>query len=197
MNLIPCYTRYMDQLIVIIAHQMLFQGMFALKNYFLKRRLKMQIRGQNKEANISTAFFVLFISLSSILAGWDVSVGRIPLMNPTATFLLSLMLLILSLLISAFSLSHLKDSWRVGVIDEQETKLITSGIYRFTRNPYFVSYLLMFMGYSILLQNVLLIILSVIGFGLVHWMVRKEERYLLSIHGDMYRQYQQSTRRYL
>ena len=92
---------------------------------------------------------------------------------------------------------HLKDSWRVGVLEEQKTELITTGIYRFTRNPYFVSYLLTLVAYTVLLQNVILLGLSIVGFGCVHRMVMKEEAYLYSVHGDAYLQYKMKVPRYI
>ena len=87
--------------------------------------------------------------------------------------------------------------WRVGVIEEQRTALVVDGVYRLTRNPYFVAYLLMFAGYTVLLQNLLLLALWLIGFGLVHAMVRKEEAYLERVHGQAYRDYRARVPRYI
>ncbi|MBC8377461.1 MAG: isoprenylcysteine carboxylmethyltransferase family protein, partial [FCB group bacterium] len=109
----------------------------------------------------------------------------------------SLLLLIINLVISLFSLLHMRDSWRVGVIDEQQTELITSGIYSITRNPYFVSYNIMFVAYALLLQSFILMVLTIVGISLVHWMVRKEERYLQEIHGSRYMKYCSEVSRYL
>jgi protein-S-isoprenylcysteine O-methyltransferase Ste14 len=111
--------------------------------------------------------------------------------------LLSLPLLALNLLIGLASLRDLGDSWRVGVIEEQRTALVNDGIYRYSRNPYFVSYLLLFAGYTVLLQNALLLALSLLGFALIHRMIRREEHYLLGVHGDDFRGYCQRTPRYL
>jgi len=106
------------------------------------------------------------------------------LLNDDFTMVVGLGLLALNLIISAVSLMGLKDSWRVGVLEDQKTELVATGIYRFTRNPYFLSYALMFAAYTVILQNLLLVFLSICGFWLVHYMVLKEEKYLLSIHKD-------------
>ena len=92
---------------------------------------------------------------------------------------------------------NLQDSWRVCVLENQKTELITSGIYRFTRNPYFVSYLLMFAAYTVLLQNLILFGLSIVGFLFVHKMIMKEEEYLYSVHADAYVQYKMKVPRYI
>jgi protein-S-isoprenylcysteine O-methyltransferase Ste14 len=109
---------------------------------------------------------------------------------------IALLLMLANLAVGLASLRDLGDSWRVGVIEEQQTQLIESGIYRFTRNPYFVAYLLMFAAYTVLLQSLILLVLSFIGFGMVHAMILKEEKYLAKTHGEAYQQYRQRVPRY-
>ena len=185
------------ELFTIVLHQLLFQGMFFTKNILLKRKLDEQIRGWNKEATISIGLFLLFIVTAIVLATVDTPAGSFQLLGPFVSYGISVGLLILNLTISVFSLLHLRDSWRVGVIEEQQTELITTGIYSMTRNPYFVSYNIMFVSYALLLQNTILVILAIIGFSLVHWMIVKEESYLKEIHGDRYENYCSKVSRYI
>jgi protein-S-isoprenylcysteine O-methyltransferase Ste14 len=74
---------------------------------------------------------------------------------------------------------------------------VESGIYRYSRNPYFLAYLLMFAAYTVLLQSALLLGLSAIGFILVHSMVLREEKHLAKLHPQAYREYCQRVPRYL
>ena len=186
-----------DAALLILIHQLLFQGMFFVKNYRLKHKLGKPIRGFNLEANLSISFFVLFIGLSLYLAMSGGDPGGLNLVSASMAGLIALLLMLANLTVGLASLKDLGDSWRVGVIEEQQTQLIESGIYRFTRNPYFVSYLLMFAAYTMLLQNVILLALSGIGFGMVHAMVLKEEKYLEKLHGEAYQQYRRRVPRYL
>ena len=55
----------------------------------------------------------------------------------------------------------------------------------------------MFAAYTILLQSFFLLVLSVIGFGLVHGMILREERYLAGKHAADYERYRQRVPRYL
>jgi protein-S-isoprenylcysteine O-methyltransferase Ste14 len=185
------------ELFTIILHQLLFQGMFFAKNILLKRRLDDQIRGWNKEATISISFFLIFIITTIVLTTLDTPIGSCQLLDPSLTYVITTGLLILNLTISVFSLIHLRDSWRVGVIEKQQTELITTGIYSLTRNPYFLSYNIMFVSYALLLQNTILVILTIIGFLLVHWMILKEESYLRKIHRDQYDDYCSEVSRYI
>jgi len=182
---------------VIIAHQLVFQGMFVMKNIFLHRKIGKQIRGNNIEATVSIAFFALFIGVAVGFSFLEQPPGRIQLAADFLAMTLGIMLLLLNLAVSGAALINLKDSWRVGVLEDQTTELVTTGIYRFSRNPYFLSYVLMFAAYTVLLQNLILFGLSITGFLFVHKMVMKEETYLYLVHGDAYTQYEMTVPRYL
>lgn len=183
--------------LVIVIHQIVFQSMFFAKNILLRRRLRMTISGENREAQRSVGFIVLFI-LCSILPGqFDVRVGTVDLIQRDTALTIAVALLAANLVIAAASLAGLGDSWRVGVLEDQQTELVEQGIYRFSRNPYFLSYLIMFIAYSILLRNVILLVLSLVGFALIHAMVLKEERHLNVLHGEVYRRYRERVPRYI
>ncbi|MFC1633316.1 methyltransferase family protein [Planctomycetota bacterium] len=181
---------------IILIHQTIFQGMFFAKNISLHRRLGMPIRGRNREATLSVGFFALLIIISLLLGLFDAPFGTINLLKRTSALAVALTLLVTNLLVGVASLIGLRDSWRVGVLEDQQTDLIEGGIYRFSRNPYFLSYLIMFVAYTVLLQNIILLILSLIGFAMIHLMVLKEEKHLTALHGEKYRQYQKKVPRY-
>ncbi len=186
-----------DSVLVILIHQTIFQGMFVAKNISLRHRLGIPVRGRNREANLSIIFFSLFIALSILLGLFDKPFGTVNLAARTTALGVALALLAVNVLVGAASLIGLRDSWRVGVLENQQTDLIEGGIYRFSRNPYFLSYLIMFAAYTVLLQSVILLVLSFIGFALIHAMVLKEEKHLTALHGQKYHQYKQRVPRYL
>jgi protein-S-isoprenylcysteine O-methyltransferase Ste14 len=183
--------------VVILIHQAIFQGMFFAKNISLRRRLGKPIRGRNREANLSVGFFALLIIISLLLSLFDAPFGTFNLIKKTSALAVALTLLVVNLLVGAASLTGLRDSWRVGVLEDQQTDLIEGGIYSFSRNPYFLSYLIMFVAYTVLLQNIILLILSLVGFALIHLMVLKEEKHLTALHGEKYLQYQKRIPRYI
>ncbi len=186
-----------DATLIIVLHQALFQGMFFAKNLMLRRKLGQAVRGGNKEANRAVAFFALFIACTLYLSLANPAIGSMPLLPRAIATGLALLLLALNVAVGAASLRDLGDSWRVGVIEEQHTDLVEDGIYRCTRNPYFVSYLLMFAAYTVLLQSLVLFALSIVGFCMVHCMVVREEHHLQSQHGATYLDYKKRVPRYL
>jgi protein-S-isoprenylcysteine O-methyltransferase Ste14 len=183
--------------LIIVIHQSVFQGLFVAKNIILHKKTGKQIRGKNIEATVSIAFFAFFICVTLAISFFKLPFGETLILSNSTAMIAGSGLLLLNLIISTASLINLKESWRVGVIESQKTELVISGIYRFTRNPYFVSYLLMFAAYTIILQNVILLGLSILGFFLVHKMIIKEEKYLDSVHGEAYLQYKKKVPRYL
>lgn len=186
-----------ESVLIIAIHQLVFQGMFFAKNVVLRRRLGKPIRGTNIEANLFVGFFVIFICLTFFQAFQNDREINSSSIWGIAAYILGIILMIASVAVAWASLKGLGDSWRVGVIEEQRTTLIETGIYRITRNPYFVAYLGLFAAYTVFLQSLLLVMLSAIGFGLIHSLVRKEESYLTTQHGDRYLEYKKNVPRYV
>jgi protein-S-isoprenylcysteine O-methyltransferase Ste14 len=171
--------------------------MFVARNISVSRRLGQPIRGGNREAMLSVVYFVLFIACAILLSLYERPFGSLDLMAMTTALVTAIALLSVNLVVGAASLLGLGNSWRVGIPKGQKTDLVGGGIYRFSRNPYFLSYLIMCVAYTVLLQSVILLVLSLIAFALVHAMVLKEERHLTALHGDVYRQYQARVPRYI
>ena len=181
---------------VVLIHQIIFQGMFFSKNIYLRRKSGHKIRGKNKEAVVSTVFFALFIVVSMILASIDSPTGSFHVVDSSLSFVLAILLIITNIIVGAASLINMKDSWRVGILEDQKNPLIEDGIYKLSRNPFFLSYILMFIAYTLLIQNIILFVFSIICILLTHSMIKKEEQYLLRVHKDLYIQYKKRVPRY-
>ncbi len=117
-------------LLIILTHQIVFQGMFFAKNISLRRRLRMPIRGRNREANLAAGFFGLFIIFSVLLGLSDAPPGTVNQVAGSTATAVALSLLAVNLFVGAASLVGLRDSWRVGVLEDQHTDLIEGWIYR-------------------------------------------------------------------
>ncbi len=78
------------------------------------------------------------------------------------------------------------------------TAIVNSGPYRFSRNPMYVGMAGLLAGLGALLGSWLFAAAVLLFVVVVHFgVVLPEERYLESLHGETYRQYKRSVRRWL
>ena len=91
------------------------------------------------------------------------------------------------------------NSFRMGIPpdDEEPALLITTGVFKYIRNPGFLAYDLGAMGTFLFAPSLglLLIVLSI--FVIFHFQILQEEQYLTKVHGEIYLKYLNSTGRYL
>jgi protein-S-isoprenylcysteine O-methyltransferase Ste14 len=78
------------------------------------------------------------------------------------------------------------------------TAIVTSGPFRFSRNPLYVGLTLIYLGITTALDTAWGLVVVVPLLVVMHQgVVRREERYLEQKFGDGYRQYRAAVRRYL
>ena len=175
-----------------------FYGIYFVKMLAQKRRgiRTLQIR-QRKEKSIQTVELLMSIAtlgvviaqLVSILFGWSCL--------PTNARFTGFCTGMLGDLIFLLSVLCMKDSWRAGIPDQEHTELVTSGIYRFSRNPAFLGFDFMYIGMMLMYCNLLIVPLTVFAIVMLHLQILQEERYLDETCGEAYREYKRHTFRYL
>lgn len=105
-------------------------------------------------------------------------------------------MIILALLFLLISLIHFKNSLRFGLDESNLGKLITCGIFAISRNPFFLSLDLYFLGIALLLPSFFFIGFSVLTFIGIHFFILKEEKFMLKNYDGEYENYQTKVRRY-
>jgi protein-S-isoprenylcysteine O-methyltransferase Ste14 len=82
------------------------------------------------------------------------------------------------------------ESWRIGVDEQEQTALVTSGPFALVRNPIFAAMLPASLGLALLVPNVVALAgLAALFIALEIQIRLVEEPYLLRRHGDSYRHY--------
>ncbi|HEX3032872.1 MAG TPA: isoprenylcysteine carboxylmethyltransferase family protein [Bacillota bacterium] len=109
---------------------------------------------------------------------------------------LGLAIIALGLMTFIKAMVDMKSSWRVGIDKETKSSLITYGIYRYSRNPAFVGFDLMFMGLFLTYPNILTLIVAFTNVIGLHLLIMQEEKHLKSMFGNAYLEYMQKTPRY-
>jgi protein-S-isoprenylcysteine O-methyltransferase Ste14 len=101
----------------------------------------------------------------------------------------------LSLLL--WSLISFGQSFRVGIDAEHPDKLITTGVFAFSRNPIYTAFALILLGQFLIFPNWLILIYTMAGIWLFHRQVLREEDYLKQHYGQEYLDYSRRVRRYI
>lgn len=175
-----------------------FYGIYFAK-VLAQKRCGIQTRqiGRRKEKSIHTVEVLMSIAtlgaliaqLLSIAFGWS----YLPANARFTGFCVG----ILGDAIFLLSVLCMKDSWRAGIPDKDKTELVTTGIYRFSRNPAFLGFDLMYVGALLLYGNLLTLGFSVFAIVMLHLQILQEERYLVNTFGAPYQEYCRHVSRYL
>ena len=88
-------------------------------------------------------------------------------------------------------------SWRIGIEEDARPGLVTTGLYRFCRNPIFLFILVGLVGLTLLLPTRLSVAMLIGAFIGIRQQALAEERYLLRAYGDAYRAYARRVGRFL
>ena len=175
-----------------------FYGIYFAKMLAQKRcGIRTRQIGRRKETSIHTVELLMSIAtlavviaqIVSIAFGWSGLAANVRFIGYGFG--------ILGDLIFLFSVLSMKDSWRAGIPDQDRTELVTSGIYRFSRNPAFLGFDLMYIGVMLMYCNLLTVPLTVFAILMLHLQILQEERYLEETFGVAYREYKRHTLRYL
>lgn len=102
---------------------------------------------------------------------------------------------ILAIIFFALATITMKDSWRVG-IPEEKTSLISTGIYKWSRNPAFVGFDLLYISICLMYFNLPLLLISIFAGTMLHLQILQEEKHMQNMFGKEYEEYKKHTLRY-
>ncbi len=87
-------------------------------------------------------------------------------------------------------------SFRVGLVENTEQGLITTGAFAVSRNPIYVSFAVMLTGQFLIFSSWILLLYILIGISTFHRQVLKEEKFLTKQYGEEFSAYCKKVRRY-
>ena len=175
-----------------------FYGIYLVKQWRQKRRgiQTMQI-GRGKNPQTQRVETLMGIATVGIIPAQLLSIGFGWSHLPASARFTGFCVGILGDLIFLLSVLCMKDSWRAGIPDGGGTKLVTDGIYRYSRNPAFLGFDLMYIGVFLMYCNLLTGMFTVFAIVMLHLQIRQEERYLTAAFGAEYLDYRHQVLRYL
>ncbi len=91
----------------------------------------------------------------------------------------------------------MRDSWRAGIPESDQTTIITNGIYKYSRNPAFLGFDLVYLGILLIFFNYVLLAFSLWAIIMFHMQILQEEIFLPTAFGQDYNIYKAKVCRYL
>ena len=143
---------------------------------------------------LATALIVLAFSLSESLYNL---LMPIPWLDSSLLIGVGLALLASALIWVLVAQIQMGDSWRIGIDEKTNSPLVQHGLFGVSRNPIFLGMLVMLVGLLFAIPTAATLIVTLLGFALIHIQVRLEEPFLLDKYGEAYRVYQKHVRRWL
>lgn len=103
-----------------------------------------------------------------------------------------------SVLVSSLAIIQMRRAGTNIDVRKPTTSIVTDGIYRFTRNPMYLSMVLLMIAISVLISNIWILILTPVFIIVIQkGVIEREERYLEGKFGTEYALYKKRTRRWI
>jgi protein-S-isoprenylcysteine O-methyltransferase Ste14 len=181
---------------------LLFYGSyFAKMNIQSKSGIKTDRMGRGNKPKKTFIIEVILKAATFLTAGIQlisiVYIKKMPiLIQSNLVRYIGIIVSLLGVIIFIIAMTTMRDSWRAGIDKTQETKMIKTCIYKYSRNPAFVGFDLFYLGLALLFSNVLNVLCACISILMLHLQILEEEKFLPTIFGTEYLEYKKKTGRY-
>ena len=105
-------------------------------------------------------------------------------------------LLVISLLLVWVAQSQMANSWRIGIDENDKTKLVTNGLFSISRNPIFLGIMIANIGLFVIIPNAFTLLIISLSTVSINTQIRLEEAFLVSSHGKVYTNYYRKVNRW-
>ena len=156
-----------------------------------------QIAKRKKRDQIFYTELLLKIATYSVVPVEAVSILAMKPALPGAVMAIGLLLGIAGDIIFVIAVVTMQDSWRAGIAEEDNRGMVTSGIYRISRNPAFLGFDCVYLAVLLMFFNWTLLFFSVFAAVMLHLQILQEEKYLPAVFGEDYISYKKCVCRYL
>lgn len=181
--------------IVVLA---LFYGIYYTKMFVQRKKgIKTNQIGSVKKRSVFVTELLMSIATLTIVIVQICSIifnlNDMPIVGRIIGFFIGLFGDIVFLL----SIICMKESWRAGIPSTDKTKLVTNGIYKYSRNPAFLGFDLMYIGILLLNFNIVNMVFTIFAIVMLHLQILQEEKFMFERFGDEYQNYKSTVNRYI
>jgi len=161
--------------------------------------VRLSTKLKTMEQRVVGSLFFALLAIQGVLA-WAYAMSYLSPLVDFANWGIytGLTLCIGGILLASYCQFEMKEEWRIGVDPDEQTRLVTTGVYSYIRNPIYTACIVYGTGIIVLAPHAATFITGLAGFFAIHVYVKKiEEPYLLEIHGEAYLRYIEKTGSYL
>ena len=120
-----------------------------------------------------------------------------PFFEMDILYIIAIILCTISLVWFGVTLKVFGNSFKVGIDETSNEKLITNGTFALSRNPIYTGFLVFFVGIFIAYSNISILVFLIFLMLIMHRQIIREELFLKNHYGAEYEEYCQNVRRYL
>jgi len=156
-------------------------------------------RGNKEKALWIGWFLVILVWIGQPFVGGEVTSNWIlrffaPLLHPLGLGL-GLLLVVLGYTCTLWCYAAMGNTWRMGINEKEKTPLVNRGPYRWVRHPIYSLQLVILVGVALLMPTPASVGILLFHYLCVRIKATDEEKYLLTVHGQTYRDYIRTTGR--
>ena len=142
------------------------------------------------------ACFVYAVSAGAMGFPFPTFTGKtfwnIQILNVSAIVICSISLIWFGITLITFG-----NSFRIGIDEKTNNKLITTGTFAISRNPVFLTFIVFFLGVFLTYSNMITLLFLLLLMMMAHRQILREEKFLKNHYGKEYEDYCTKVRRYL
>lgn len=153
---------------------------------------------KNKVIKKSETLLMIFTFLMVVIQFFSIMIDEkwYYIYTPEFVKIIGVIILVTSNFVFYLSLKAMNDNWRIGIDVEGDAKLVTWGVYKYSRNPAFLSFDLMYVGLAMIYLNPLNLIFTIILIWMFDEQIKIEEQVLLVKYSKEYELYCLRVKRY-
>jgi protein-S-isoprenylcysteine O-methyltransferase Ste14 len=120
-----------------------------------------------------------------------------PLFDSPALQFVSLLIALTAFILTWICWQRMGKSWRMGIDPTEKTSLITTGPYARIRHPIYALSSVLMLVTALAIPSPLMLLVAATHLSLLQLEARREEKYLVTAHGEVYIAYLSRTGRFL
>ena len=180
---------------------------FVLRSFLLWKKTKVNpltfnkgddAHGYNgKVFGIISIIELVIVSIYAFIPSWHKFLMPIWYLENEYFVYVGWALLIISLLFVWFAQGNMRESWRIGIDEENKTALVTDGFFSFSRNPIFLGIMIANIDLFLVLPNAFTLLIIALSTVSINTQIRLEEEFLKKEFGNQYTEYLSKVNRWI